>query len=96
MSNYEQLMELFKEHLEIPDDFTKCPWYGDLDETIYWNTEGNEYDLVACNGETYSAEIKYAPIQIDDYILLTLRSDFGGYYQAFFKKSNEIDVSEYE
>ena len=51
------IYELFKDHIELPADYTECLWYVRYDQ-VTW-TEGDELsDLFNGDGDTYSCEVK--------------------------------------
>jgi hypothetical protein len=88
------IYELFKDHIELPADYTECLWYVRYDQ-VTW-TEGDELsDLFNGDGDTYSCEVKEMGKEIGGYIIYTLRDGWGGEYQAIFKMSKEQDEDKY-
>lgn len=89
------IYELFKEHIELPDDLTKVIWFED-NGTISWNIDGSVEDLVNEDGNTYQCEIRGQGVVIDNLIIFTLDSGCGYYYQAIFSLSNKRAYEELE
>ena len=87
--------ELFKEHIYLPDDFTEVVWYED-NGTVCWNSDGSVEDLVNGNGDTYQCEIRGGGIVIDKYIMFLLDSGCGYNYQAIFSLNNKRAYEELE
>lgn len=91
MSN--KLIELFKEHVWTPDDYTGICWSEDVYELTY-NTDNDIDALMNGDGNTYSGRIK-SYIELDEYVLLTIDSEQGWDYQAFFSVDKKVDTNKY-
>lgn len=87
--------ELFKEHIEMPDDFTKAIWTEER-RTVSWNTESSREDLYYGDNETYSGEIREEGIVIGNYVMFRLDSSCGYEYQAIFCLDNKLTYAELE
>lgn len=85
-----ELLELFKDHIDFPEDNTKVCWYADRDQVVY-NTDNNIEDLFDQNGQTYSGEIRGEPVEIDGYVFYTLDSLCGFDYQAIFSSALKVE-----
>jgi hypothetical protein len=85
-----QLLELFEEHINFPEDNTKVCWYADRDQVVY-NTDNNLEDLYDQNGQTYSGEIRGEPIEVDGYVMYLLDSQCGWDYQAIFSLALKVE-----
>lgn len=91
MSN--KLIKLFKEHVWMPDYYTEICWSEDVDNLTY-NTDNNIDDMMNGEGHTYSGRIK-SYIELDGYALLTIDSEQGWDYQAFFSADKKVDADKY-
>lgn len=89
-----QLLDLFEEHINFPEDYTKVCWQSDLDQIVY-NTDNNIEDLLDQNGQTYSGIVKGEPVKIDGYVMYTLDSECGFDYQAIFSLVLKVDEDDY-
>ena len=88
-----QLLELFEEHIDFPEDHTKVCWTEDRG-TISYNKENNVEDLLDGNGETYSGEVREGPIEIDGYVMYLLDSSCGFDYQAIFSAALKAEEND--
>lgn len=88
------LLNLFKDHINFPDDHTDICWTYTHEEVRY-NTGNNVDDLMNGDGETYSGEDKLGEIVIDNYVLYTLDSGCGYDYQAIFSVDKKVDQDKY-
>lgn len=88
-----QLLEIFEEHIDFPEDNTKVCWCVSYDSVMY-NTDNNVEDLLDRNGETYSGIIKGEPIELGGYVMYTLDSECGFDYQAIFSLALKVDEDE--
>ena len=90
-----KLIKLFKEHVWIPDDYTEICWCEDEhNQGLIYNTDNSLDDLMNGDGHTYSGRIK-SHIELDGYVLLTIDSEQGWDYQAFFSADKKVDADKY-
>lgn len=88
-----QLLELFEEHINFPEDNTKVCWCVSYDSVMY-NTDNNIEDLMDGNGQTYSGVIRGSAVEIDGYVMYTLDSQCGFDYQAIFSLALKVEEDE--
>lgn len=89
----DKLIKLFKEYVWTPDDYTEICWSEDVDELTY-NTDNDIDALMNGDGNTYSGRIK-SYVELDGYVLLTIDSEQGWDYQAFFSVDKKVDANKY-
>lgn len=91
--SYEELFNLFSEHITKPEDLTQAVWYDNFG-TVSWNLENDIHDLMSGQGDTYE-ESASSSAKLGGYILYTLSDSCGGYFQAFFDLSKKLDYDKY-
>lgn len=89
----DKLIKLFKEYVWTPEDYTEICWC-EQHEHVTYNIDNNVDDLINGERDTYSGRIK-SRIELDGYILLTIDSEQGWDYQAFFNSNKKVNIEEY-
>lgn len=91
---YQEVFNLFYEHIEKPVDLTDCIWFEENQDYICWNEENNLEDLLNIEGNTYQEDILKV-VEIGGYTLYTLPTLGGGTFQAIFDLSKKQDAAGY-
>lgn len=82
MTDFKQVCEIFQGHVWQPADFTKYIWSADC-WTFSYNASNDEQMLFNGDGDTYNFDV-LEEVQIGEYVLFTLKDDYGGdAFQAF-------------
>jgi len=90
--SYLNALEVLKEHLVMPEDFTECKWFHDTQsDSVSWTTEEDIDMLYDGEGETFSELSLGMEIEVSGYVLFTLADSFGGSGQVIFSASNKVE-----
>lgn len=69
--------------------------FGDND-SVSFNTDGNEEDLFNFEGQTYNLEIRYVTYEDEDFYKVYADNGCGDKYHVLFLKKNEVTENEFE
>lgn len=89
-----ELVTLFKDDVEVPDNYTDCCWYKDSGSIIV-NEDDDVNELMQGDGDTYHFDVYGSPIEKDGILLYKLYNCCGEKFQAFFSLDKKVDADKY-